>query len=68
MTMKAKYESSLTHDADGIEYERNITHVKKFLENYDNLQDFKPNDAESKPTSDDDKKFGTSNAEKPISL
>lgn len=53
MTMKAKYENSLTLDAEGVEYKRHITHVKKFLEKHDDPPEVKPNDVESKATIDD---------------
>lgn len=67
MTVKAKYGNSLTLDADGVEYKRNITHVKKFLEKHDDPPEVKPNDVESKATTDDDEKIEIrpSDTEKP---
>lgn len=54
-------------DADGVEYKRNITHVKKFLEKHDDPQEVKPNDVKSKATTDDDEKIEMlpSDTEKP---
>lgn len=67
MTVKAKYGNSLTLDADGVEYKRNITHVKKFLEKHDDPQVVKPIDVESKATTDEDEKIEMrpSDTEKP---
>lgn len=67
MTVKAKYGNSLTLDADGVEYKRNITHVKKFLEKHDDPQVVKPIDLESKATTDEDEKIEMrpSDTEKP---
>lgn len=46
-------------DANGVEYKRNTTHFKKFLEKktHDDPQKVKPNNLESKPISDDDEKI-----------
>nr|XP_034329426.1 uncharacterized protein LOC109619056 isoform X3 [Crassostrea gigas] len=67
MTVKAKYGNSLTLDADGVEYKRNITHVKKFLEKHNDPQKVKQNDVESKAITDDDEKIEMrpSDTEKP---
>ena len=47
MTVKVKYRNSLTLDVHGVEYKRNITHFKKFLEKHDDPQEVKQNDVES---------------------
>lgn len=68
MIVKAKYRKSSTLDADRVEYKRNIIHVKKFFEKHDDPQEVKPNDMESKPTSDHDEeiKMWPSDTKKPV--